>query len=166
MPPLAIYKVFSDIQETYRVSQWKKKIGPHITLLPPFEYTNTTALLVETIKKTALQHPSLPITTTSVDCFSNQQTTIYASVAPTDQLTFLADSLKSALRPQTTYTREDPESFRPHITLSNKLSSKQAQEQLPKIKKHPVNFHWLCQDFSLFILSDKEVWDEIQSFPL
>lgn len=164
--PNEIREQISRIQERFRVPRWRKRIDPHITLLPPFTTAKDVRSITKRITSVSRQHQVFMITLQGIGRFTPRHHVIFAHIQAAPELQRLHMDLSAALKDMGRNRYELPGNFHPHVTLSNKLTPEEADIQFSEIAKLNIHQQFLCKSITLFRLDEQNIWQAVADFKL
>lgn len=138
-PPLS--SQFLNLQNQYGPPQWPRRIGPHITLIPPFEATQPAVLQYWHDFKPATL--SFPVRLDGFDHFSSR--VVFARIKPDPSLLQLHRELSTHFRPLLPPDHD----YHPHVTVANKLTPTQYQSVWSSLRALELQAAFDCRSITL-----------------
>ncbi len=157
LPPKA-ESIFNHVKRTFH-PQHRLTSPAHITLVPPFYWTNHQ-LLVSQLTKLASQFQSFTAKFTRIASFKQlKYGTVFLAPNQVAPFKHLALTLQQAILGQA-YRGE----FKPHLTLAQKVPHDQLTSVKQQIREMNLSLKLKVDRLTLFSFND-QVWVKHQTFP-
>jgi 2'-5' RNA ligase len=169
LPPQHIQDYVNEVKQHFAnnyASSGAQKSPPHITLQPPFEWSDdNVTLLEEFLRQFALGRESVPVTLRGFSAFAPR--VIYIGVVSSPKLTALQTDLMENV--ENNLGIVDPVSqtraFSPHMTVAFRdLTKQNFQTAWQEFEKRQLDFDFTAENLTL-LRHDGQRWNVKIEFP-
>ncbi|NEP60456.1 MAG: 2'-5' RNA ligase family protein [Symploca sp. SIO2G7] len=170
LPPEAFQNRANEIKQYFAQtydSQGAQQSPPHITLQPPFEWSqDTLTILEQSLRTFGEMHSPIPITLNGFGAFAPK--VIYINVLKSPELMSLQAELMAYLKVSLGIVHQVSQSrpFHPHLTVAFRdLTKKNFQLAWPEFEHRQLEYKFTASELTLLI-HDGRQWNVYNSFPL
>jgi len=158
--PEPLQSTLRSFQAHHRLPPWTPAIPLHITLVEPFDTTDTIEELSERLKRVP-GHP-FSIRLDGLGRFDNKESVIFAHVVASEALTALAQAARTSLGE---LVGPPSRPYVPHMTLADSTTRENVDEYLRRLQGESLDYALTCDRFAL-LQKDADHWDVVAEFPL
>lgn len=148
--PKNLSQKLAKIQRQYKSSRWNIALPPHITLIPPANLLTDFDNLFSDLSKFTNNIEPFEIKICGIDKFVNKGNTIFAKIVENKPLQDIHQSMTRIALKHLNISKDYPDIFCPHITLSNNLTVERAKIIYSKIEKLIQKEKFLVSDITLY----------------
>ncbi|NMB24897.1 MAG: 2'-5' RNA ligase family protein [Firmicutes bacterium] len=161
------------LPESFRVEveMWRRrfaapKTAPHITVIPPFEWSAADGDLEKTVEESLAGLGSFPIIAQEIGHFGTS--VIFVAVSPSPEIMTLHKQLVTGLSLEYKgSSRSRPRPYHPHITLATRLTPGAFHTYMEKLHGYAPQASFTCSQVTIFKLVTQgrirrwQVWREV-----
>jgi 2'-5' RNA ligase len=157
-----VNKVVQDLSDRYntRVST----AGPHITLIPPFNVSESQLEHFKTdLKEFSASHAPVQVHLQGFSAFPKR--VLFVDVYSPDELYSLKESLDNALPSSRHFLPVPRLKFNPHVSVASKgVKERSFDAAWAELQSKPFEGSWTATELTLLLFKDQKRWVEAEKF--